>query len=469
MHFSHYFDPELKLPYIRPVLSDTISETVLKTLCEALSPIGASERRRREKLMQEHKKKQVEKTLEAKAKEEEEIKMVVDSELDLDARMKLAKKRKRQERRGLEAVKALAEAKLASQELLVNTDIPEVPEQDLRSILLGVNGITQYLEKVIQRPREDTITSVEEILVFICKEDANPSHLYSHLPTLAFFAGPSILVCPLQTGAENRLSEALGVKRTMAVAVKDKISDERLDELETVADAFLAICDTDEIDAYWLFNMFASNFMLAGEKEMIVCILLLTVLTFQQHGSTLAKLVEKHDASIGTHLRSIGVSIENDFGKWFRILFAGMLSTTSLEGIWDIYIGGAQDILPFVGLSFLLASKKAILGLRSNEDFINFRSKIAKHVNLEAVASTAIDLWEKPILEAMTESPPILNDQFPSTKDLADGALSLGNLQLLETVRVSFPDELRVGQVSVLPECIGRPSTNVFPEIVGGE
>ncbi|KAJ3103415.1 hypothetical protein HDU97_010161 [Phlyctochytrium planicorne] len=65
---------------------------------------------------------------------------------------------------------------------------------------------------------------------------------------------------------------------------------------------------------------------------------------------------------------------------------------------------GATDILPFVALSFLLASKKWIMEVKSEDAFLRFLDKIENYVNLEAVGSTAIDIWEKPILEAMPES-----------------------------------------------------------------
>jgi len=44
--------------------------------------------------------------------------------------------------------------------------------------------------------------------------------------------------------------------------------------------------------------------------------------------------------------------------------------------LWDAVLGGAPDILAYVGLSLLLASKRKILALQSVADFRHFISAV---------------------------------------------------------------------------------------------
>jgi hypothetical protein len=47
-----------------------------------------------------------------------------------------------------------------------------------------------------------------------------------------------------------------------------------------------------------------------------------------------------------------------------------------LEGVWDILIGGAPEVLMYVGVSLLLASKRKIETMRTAEEFEYFLPQV---------------------------------------------------------------------------------------------
>lgn len=80
-------------------------------------------------------------------------------------------------------------------------------------------------------------------------------------------------------------------------------------------------------------------------------------------------------------------------------------------------LGGGADILIFLALSLLIAAKRKIEAAKNNEEFGDVIRKVIfisnntpahsplqlpDFVDLDAVAQTAIELWEKPILTTMT-------------------------------------------------------------------
>lgn len=58
-------------------------------------------------------------------------------------------------------------------------------------------------------------------VVFVCRADMVPPHMYAHLPTLAYRAGKVLLVT-LPKGAEAQLAKAIGVQRAAIIGVKVK-------------------------------------------------------------------------------------------------------------------------------------------------------------------------------------------------------------------------------------------------------
>ncbi|KAJ1343692.1 hypothetical protein BSLG_001767 [Batrachochytrium salamandrivorans] len=118
---------------------------------------------------------------------------------------------------------------------------------------------------------------------------------------------------------------------------------------------------------------------------------------------TLIHLLGLHNAGLLEHIRRLGVSLHEACRGWFQCCFANVISSHAIEGVWDIVIGGAPGILPYLGLCLLLCSGRKIEACRSSQEFILLISQIEKFVDVDSVANMSIDLWEIPVLECMTK------------------------------------------------------------------
>ncbi|KAI9328510.1 hypothetical protein BDR26DRAFT_53046 [Obelidium mucronatum] len=200
-------------------------------------------------------------------------------------------------------------------------------------------------------------------------------------------------------GEETRFDQFEDLRRAAAVLfLKDQtpcdddftadiMKYERIRHLFSIADCILEICDGRDVDAYWIFRYFVVRMQVP-----------LTATISKQHYSqctALGELLKTHNPSLSNHLERIGVDLNVIAENWFSSFFALVLPAHCLEGIWDAVISGAWDILLYLGLSLLLASKRKIEGLRNPSEFTKFLLQIEDFVNVDAVSATAIDLWEK--------------------------------------------------------------------------
>ncbi len=71
-------------------------------------------------------------------------------------------------------------------------------------------------------------------------------------------------------------------------------------------------------------------------------------------------------------------------------------------------IAGEDAILGYVGLSLLLSVKRKILKITVQQDFDDLVLNITKHIDPDAVANTAVNLWERPILDRMNKDEIVL-------------------------------------------------------------
>lgn len=118
--------------------------------------------------------------------------------------------------------------------------IPE-PEM-LQHINFGINEVAKFLERHISTIQESLLDkkSIEDgrptpLVLFACRWDINPPNLLAHFPHLvasantlastyqAYFPGshpiPEVKLVNLPKGAENPLSEALGMRRVSVVVL----------------------------------------------------------------------------------------------------------------------------------------------------------------------------------------------------------------------------------------------------------
>ncbi|KAJ3194902.1 hypothetical protein HK101_001574 [Irineochytrium annulatum] len=229
--------------YKWPILAEEDNEKLLTELCQVFEPVGrvqhAVAELRSLAAVNRNKRKRVEETTKAKEVAQHVLDAIDETTLDIDARMRLKKEQKKQERQkkrktdtaqpntAIVSMPARASQMPVEPSPQPPTIAPEVP-LILSSLILGVNKITTTLERIIVSPTSSTIPA--RLIIFICRDDVGPPHLYAHLPTTAEVAslrkgdlegvGRRYVVCPLMEGAEGRVCEALGVKRLVAFAVK---------------------------------------------------------------------------------------------------------------------------------------------------------------------------------------------------------------------------------------------------------
>ncbi|KAI8927230.1 hypothetical protein BC831DRAFT_188512 [Entophlyctis helioformis] len=112
----------------------------------------------------------------------------------------------------------------------------------LTDLAVGINAVTAVLEgmiaqrslaktapkvassKVANTPASASAGAAADLAslrcILVCRGDMPVGHIYAHIPTMAFLASPSILVCALSAGAEATLAQALGSKQIYAVGIK---------------------------------------------------------------------------------------------------------------------------------------------------------------------------------------------------------------------------------------------------------
>ncbi|KAJ3043810.1 TBC1 domain member 7 [Rhizophlyctis rosea] len=162
----------------------------------------------------------------------------------------------------------------------------------------------------------------------------------------------------------------------------------------SLAATFLELCDEHPPDAYWLYESFMLRFN----------VLSTTNTQIQQTTPTaLQTLLHSHQKFLADHLSSLNVDLGIVCQRWFHTYFACVLPPDCLTGIYDVLIGGAPAILAYVGLSLLLAGRRKLESARSLKEVQNIIDKISNYIDVDAVARTAIDLWERPILESMSK------------------------------------------------------------------
>ncbi|CAG8578476.1 8694_t:CDS:2 [Racocetra fulgida] len=123
------------------------------------------------------------------------------------------------------------------------------PPPILSRIVIGINDVTRHLEQsinpnikrkyvqgfsdpLISTNPNNQLTNPSPIviqnehltslrMIFVCKADILPPHLCAHLPIMSSIARDVLLV-PLPSGAEELISNKLGIKRTSCIGVKIK-------------------------------------------------------------------------------------------------------------------------------------------------------------------------------------------------------------------------------------------------------
>ncbi|TPX33508.1 hypothetical protein SmJEL517_g03661 [Synchytrium microbalum] len=177
----------------------------------------------------------------------------------------------------------------------------------------------------------------------------------------------------------------------------------KFQNLTAIASCFLDICDSvTEADAFWLFKFFVRRELsmvefLDGSEENAMH----QKTRITDSVTHLWKLLQEQDADLVERLEDLDVDLEVCCERWFANYFAEILPPESLERIWDILFGGRPAILNYVALCLILAVQRQIQAARGPRDVQTLFGNIGSQVNHNAVVSSAIDLWEKPLIASM--------------------------------------------------------------------
>jgi hypothetical protein len=159
--------------------------------------------------------------------------------------------------------------------------------------------------------------------------------------------------------------------------------------LMALARAFLDIGDDlEEEDSFWLFCMFVKKFRVPFKPVAMDL-------------SEFEALLEHHNSDLFHLMKNL--KIQNAFLlPWFHCYFSNVMSTQILEGVWNIIVGGAKEILPYIAVALLMNCSRKLQQCSTSAEFYNIVNNIERYIDSYSAGQLAIDLWEKPVLAQMT-------------------------------------------------------------------
>lgn len=136
-----------------------------------------------------------------------------------------------------------------------------------------------------------------------------------------------------------------------------------------------------EVDAYWI------------SKGFFEC-----VVKFSNDIPHLISLsrnhLEKEDQELYDHLCEIGALSAIPFHDWLCCCFAGIISESSLEKVWDKLIGGSCKVLIFVAVVLLVTLRRLLLKCSSVDATLDCLSNISEEVS-EVIVNQAVEMWQQ--------------------------------------------------------------------------
>ena len=215
----------------------------------------------------------------------------------------------------------------------------------------------------------------------------------------------------------NMVLVELNEKPALALLKQLSLSkNDHPDYLLRIADALIEICDLEEQDALWIMcflvkmlkiplegrylshaqggndQRYSGRLTHGKENEALTC---------EKNVMDMVQLMKSHAPELYQHLTGLEVDFHQACSPWFASLFAGWLDVHTLEGVWDIVIGGAPGLLPYIGLCLFISAKRKILDMQRGAQVVSFCQLIHQTVDTHAAAQSAIDLWERPLLLSM--------------------------------------------------------------------
>jgi len=186
-----------------------------------------------------------------------------------------------------------------------------------------------------------------------------------------------------------------------------KISDYNVNKSYlAMAKAFLEICDNNTIDAFWNITFFFRSLAIAQEDMSWI----LEEETVQQPTLisdviSLDKLIHTREPSLWRHFQKLNVQLDNILAKWSESCYAHILPNHCLERIWDIMIGGSQNILIYIALGIIISCKNELKKISSANEVEGVLNKQMNYIDFDAVTTKAIYLWERSHPEFVSNQP----------------------------------------------------------------
>ncbi|XP_071957847.1 TBC1 domain family member 7-like [Antedon mediterranea] len=104
--------------------------------------------------------------------------------------------------------------------------------------------------------------------------------------------------------------------------------------------------------------------------------------------------LSKEDPALIEHLTILRCCKSLPYEKWFQSMFASVFPVSTVERIWDRFIGGSHKFLVFVAVAVFLTYKMQLRSKKSREDLLNFLANVPSE-NCEVMLVKASELWEK--------------------------------------------------------------------------
>ena len=226
----------------------------------------------------------------------------------------------------------------------------------------------------------------KEIWTFV-ENEKNSS--YDHVKSLVnVILGPTL---PSHTTLVIALQFILSDPSSFSSDLLVDLKSEPPPHLLSLAQVFLDICHSEQ-EAFLVFHSFVLHLHvpLTYNEDFI-----------KKDVEFTLDLLKVQEPGLFDHLVSLELDGCSAFGPWFMAFFSNVLPFESLEGLYDIVIADEQKVLCYVCLSILVSIKFKIQTLSSASDVYEVLNEIDKYIDPNAIANTAVCLWERPILDQM--------------------------------------------------------------------
>ncbi|KAK7873014.1 hypothetical protein R5R35_000314 [Gryllus longicercus] len=159
-----------------------------------------------------------------------------------------------------------------------------------------------------------------------------------------------------------------------------QLDSELHNNLAAISHTLSSIFESD-VDAYWI------------SKGFFECV----VKFFNDipHLIALTKTqLEKEDQDLNEHLVEIGAISAIPFHNWLCCCFAGIISESSLEKVWDKLIGGSCKVLIFVAVVLLITLRRLLLKCTTVDSVLDCLGNISEEVS-EVIVNQGIEMWQQ--------------------------------------------------------------------------